>query len=284
MDALDTIKQQRTAEDFEESQQAWRRFLNGEWEAQNGVKMSSAQRVYYERQLEQELVPIAYNRTWFELTWPNGFGPMLPVAIVFALCTVFSGEYSSNMQDCTLTTRKRKVWTWSKIAAGMLTTLIFVLAVHGGKILTMGALYGFEGWNVPAESLINTSMRGMSIGTMYLCWMAGTVLASLGICGITLYASAKMKHPMMGLLLAAGICAVLWSGELLYEMIVPFSARNMHVQDMMQAPLGYLMKNFSNAELFGDPASTWLFIGAALVITVVFLFMIPRTFLRPRRR
>lgn len=179
--------------------------MQRDYEAQ---KLSQEEIDVHKKENAQVETPFAYgNMMGFERYLSLHYSMGLILVFVAAVCIapLFAGEYTSGMDQMILTARygKNKA-IQAKLLTGISFALMLTLSVFGLTLLEIGIIYGFDGWNLPVQVILEGFGMSLPINMLQMLGisiMCG-IFASCMIIAVVMFLSAKMKTPFGVIILA----------------------------------------------------------------------------------
>ena len=162
----------------------------------SGNTYTEQEKEYWLEKSSEVEEPFKYD---FYYGWSNTFNSyqmmiITIIAVCICLSSIFSGEYQSGADNIILTSKygKSKAITAKIIASYIFATIIFVvyLLFAVGSIFLM---FGTSGWNLPIQIMNILSIYPLTFLGAFLYNVAISYVILLGMVGLTLFLSSKLK-------------------------------------------------------------------------------------------
>lgn len=249
--------------------------LNQEY---SGKTYTDQEKEYWVEKSSNVETPFEYD---FYYGWSNTFNSyQMTVVTIIAVCiclsSIFSGEYQSGADNIILTSKygKSKAITAKIIASIIFATIVFVvyLLFSVGSVLLM---FGTDGWNLPIQIMNILSVYPLTFFEAFLFNVGISYAILLGIVGLTLFLSSKLKGSIAVFIIDIAIIMI----PSFFRITSPFGIWN---KTLLLMPYNSIYTDFSKmvSYHFGNividqPLMT---IIAYLVIMIITLGIARRTF------
>ena len=211
----------------------------------------------------------------FYYGWSNTFNSyQMTVVTIIAVCiclsSIFSGEYQSGADNIIL--RKSKAITAKIIASIIFATIVFVvyLLFSVGSVLLM---FGTDGWNLPIQIMNILSVYPLTFFEAFLFNVGISYAILLGIVGLTLFLSSKLKGSIAVFIIDIAIIMI----PSFFRITSQFGLWN---KTLLLMPYNSIFNNFSRmvSYQFGS-----LVIDLPLMTILTYLVLMFITFILARR-